>query len=93
MKKPEAKLQEKCIQYAKNEGIFTFNVVGSAYSAIGTPDLFLCIRGKFVACEFKVGNNKLSPAQRLIRDRIIDSGGLHFVPRSFEEFKKIIDSL
>ena len=57
--KPEKKLQDKCIAYLKNKGIYYINKYGDGRSGKGCPDLITCINGKFVAFELKAGDNDL----------------------------------
>jgi hypothetical protein len=82
----ESKLQKKCIDYLQSQGIYYINIYGSGRTAKGAPDLIACINGKFVAFEFKVGDNDIQPDQRIHKRRILKSGGRHFCPRSLEEF-------
>lgn len=35
----------------------------------------------------------MSPAQRIHKKKIIRSGGLHYVPRTFDEFTNIVEKL
>lgn len=93
MIKREKDLQDKCIEYLKYKGIYHINQFGNGWSAKGAPDLTVCIRGKFVAFELKVGENDLQDDQKLHRLRIRRSGGLHFAPYTLEEFKKIVEDL
>lgn len=89
----EKNLQKKCIDYLKEKDIYHVNIHGGGWGGKGTPDIIACICGKFVAFELKVGDNKMSPAQRIHKKRIVRNYGLHYVPRSLEEFKKIVSSL
>jgi hypothetical protein len=82
----ETKLQKKCIDYLQSQGIYYINIYGSGRTAKGAPDLIACINSKFVAFEFKVGDNDMQPDQRIHKRRILKSGGRHFCPRSLEEF-------
>ena len=86
----ESKLQQACIAICKERGIYYSNNHGGGYAGKGRPDLFLCIDGKFVAVELKVKNNQLEPPQILHRDRILRSGGQHYVCRTVEEFEGIL---
>lgn len=91
MAKPEKKLQDKCIEYLKSKGIYYINKYGDGRSSKGCPDLIVCIRGKFVAFELKVGNNDLQDDQKIHKLRIERSGGLHFSPYTLDEFKNIVE--
>ena len=93
MTKPEKKLQDKCIAYLKSKGIYHINQFGNGWSAKGAPDIIACIKGRFIAFELKVGSNDMQDDQRLHKLRIERSGGLHYTPYTFEEFKKIVEDL
>lgn len=93
MSKPEKKLQDKCIDYLKSNGIYHINKFGDGWSAKGAPDLFACINGKFVAFELKVGENDLQDDQKIHRIRIRRSGGLHYSPYTLSEFISIVEDL
>ena len=93
MTKPEKKLQDKAIEYLESRGIYNLNLFGDGWSGKGKPDLVVCINGRFVAFELKVGENDLSDAQKLHRIWIERSGGLHFSPYTLEEFIKIVEDL
>ena len=93
MTKPEKKLQDKAIEYLKKNKIYHINQFGNGWSAKGAPDLTACINGKFVAFELKVGENDLQDDQKIHRNRIRRSGGLHYSPYTLEEFIKIVEEL
>ena len=80
MIKPEKKLQDNAIKYLKDQGIYYINQFGNGWSAKGAPDLIVCINGRFVAFELKVGENDLQDDQKIHRIRIQRSGGLHYSP-------------
>lgn len=93
MTKPEKKLQDKAIEYLKRKGIYHLNLFGDGWSGKGKPDLIVCINGRFVAFELKVGENDLQDDQKIHRIRIRRSGGQHFAPYSLEEFIEIVERL
>lgn len=93
MIKPEKKLQDKCIRFLKEQGVYYLNLYGDGFSGKGKPDLLACINGRFVAFELKVGENDLQDDQKIHRNRIRKSGGLHYAPDTLEEFKTIIKEL
>lgn len=89
----EKKLQDQCVKYLKERGIYYINVYGSGRTAKGAPDLIACINGRFVAFELKVGKNDMQDDQKIHKKRIEKNKGLHFVPYTVEEFKDIIQTL
>ena len=93
MSKPEKKLQDKCIEDLKSKGIYYINKYGDGRSAKGAPDLLVCIDGKFVAFELKVGSNDMQDDQKIHKLRIERSGGLHYSPYTLSEFVNIVEDL
>lgn len=93
MIKPEKSLQDKAIKYLKDQRIYYINKFGDGWSAKGAPDLIVCIKGRFVAFELKVGENDLQDDQKIHRIRIRRSGGLHYSPYTLDEFIKIVEEL
>jgi hypothetical protein len=89
----ESALQKLCIKSLIDKKIYHINIHNSGWAARGAPDLIVCIHGKFVAFELKVGANRLENAQIINAKRIIENGGLHFVVRSLDEFTSILESL
>lgn len=86
----ETDLQKRCIDYLKSRQIYYLNIHGGGWVGKGSPDLIACIDGNFVAFELKVGKNDMSPAQRLHKLRIEDSGGLHYCVRTIGDFIDIV---
>lgn len=93
MTKPEKKLQDKCIEYLDSKGIYYINKYGDGRTAKGAPDLYVCINGRFVCFELKVGENDLQDDQKLHRIWIRRSGGLHYSPYTLSEFISIVEDL
>lgn len=93
MTKPETKLQDKAIKYLKDNGIYYINKYGDGRTAKGAPDLLVCINGRFVAFELKVGFNDMQDDQKIHKLRIERSGGLHYAPYSLDEFISIVEGL
>ena len=93
MSKPEKNLQDKALSYLKGRGIYYLNLFGDGWSGKGKPDLIVCLNGRFVAFELKVGENDLQDDQKIHRIRIRRSGGLHYSPYTLEEFITIIKEL
>jgi len=93
MTKPEADLQAKAIDYLKSKKIYYINQFGHGWGGKGSPDLTVCVRGRFVAFELKVGENDLQDDQKIHRIRIQRSGGLHYSPYTIEEFISIVEDL
>lgn len=93
MIKPEKKLQDKAIEYLKSKGIYYLNKYGDGRSGKGAPDLYVCINGRFVTFELKVGSNDMQDDQKIHKLRIERSGGLHYSPYTLKEFISIVEDL
>lgn len=89
----ESNLQTKCIKYLKSKGIYFINKYGDGRSAKGAPDLYCCIKGRFVVFELKVGVNDMQDDQKIHKIRVERSGGLHYSPYTLDEFIKIVEGL
>lgn len=89
----ESKLQDKCIEYLKSQGIYHINIFGSGRTAKGAPDLICCINGRFVAFELKVEDNEMQPDQVIHKRRIERNGGIHYCPRSIGKFVEIVENI
>ena len=86
-------LQRDIIRFCSTNNIYCINIYGSGMTAKGVPDLILCINGKFVAFECKVGNNTPQIDQVINGKRIKKCGGLWFVPYSLDEAITIIKNV
>lgn len=70
--------------------IIAINQHGSAFSSRGVPDILMCIAGKFVAVELKVGNNKPTDLQSHYLDQIYRAAGYACVIYDLPAFKTMI---
>ena len=59
----------------------------------GSPDLLLCVRGRFVGVECKRPGNRQSESQREAQEAIVRAGGLYWLVYSFDEFKTHFDRM
>ena len=92
--RPEARLQRECVLWVRqaHPEALCVNMHGSGWGAKGFPDLFLVVRGRFVAVELKAGTGwGLQPAQRMWAERIERAGGRWHLCSSLEEFKDAIE--
>lgn len=89
----ESALQKSIIEWLRAKGAYVVNIYGSGMTAKGAPDLLVCYNGKFIAVECKVGNNDLSPAQNIHKNRILRAGGAHIVPYTLTEFIKSFEAV
>lgn len=81
----ESTLVNKIQKYCKDNNIYCVKIWGGGYQSAGIPDLLLCLDGKFVALETKVGKNKTSALQKWHLEQIEKSGGKTSVPYTYQE--------
>lgn len=89
----ESALDKKIKKYAKSRGDYIIKIWGGGFMEAGIPDLILCVNGRFVAFEDKVGNNKTSELQKYHIRKIIESGGIAMEMRDFEHAKQVIEDV
>lgn len=58
----------------------------------GAADVCAIVRGRFIAVEVKIGQDKQSHIQKAYQKEIEDSGGVYFVARSFSGFLQWFNS-
>lgn len=91
--KRESDLQKQVIKWCRENGVYCVNVHAGGMTGKGTPDVLICLDGKFVGCELKVKGNKMDAAQEIRRCQILESGGYHILPYSFPEFLQAIEDI
>ena len=89
----ERDLQSKCLKWLKDRDIYTINTHGDGWGGKGTPDLTMCVNGRFVCAERKVGENGMSSAQKLHRLWIERNGGIFFSPYTLREFTEKMEGI
>lgn len=70
--------------------LFFWKEHGGQYGTAGIPDIIVCYRGRFIAFEAKVGNNKPTLLQECTIRQILRAGGYALVVKSVEEVKEVI---
>lgn len=91
----ESQLQKEVINYLKSKAIYHINIYGSGFTAKGTPDLIICLNGKFIALELKTPKKtgKESPAQKIRAKQIINSKGIYLCMDNLDEIKDKLKEL
>jgi hypothetical protein len=90
----ESKRQEKVIKWAeKQPWIWIVKYPAGIFGRTGTPDLILCVMGKFVAIEMKTPETDLEPMQEYQRDKILKSGGICKCCRELDEVIALCESV
>jgi len=76
---PESKVKKKVHTLLKERGAYAVNYIGGAYANNGTPDILVCLCGRFIGIECKAGKGKPTALQiKNLRD-IDHAGGLSLV--------------
>jgi hypothetical protein len=86
----ESQLKEKVMRYIKAKYPNAWLYKSADRWTSGIPDLILCIDGKFIAIELKVGNNKPTRIQQYVLKKIQEAGGQSGVCRSLNEVKTFL---
>jgi hypothetical protein len=94
MPKPESVFRAKVRKFLKT---LSHTVVFSVQqiSLNGTPDMLLCVHGKFVALELKSRGGRVTPLQQLKLDEVRRARGVSIVadPDNWEETKEFLTLL
>lgn len=95
MKQGESKLSSLILRALRAEGVFAFKVHGGAMMMAGLPDIIACVDGKFIGLETKMPDKRenVSPRQRYVHDKIINSGGKVFIVTSVREAVDVVRDL
>ena len=89
-------MQFGCVAYrVNNVGVWdeAKKIHRSGNTEKGLPDIWACIRGKFVVIEVKAGKDKMSEHQEARRQEIERANGVYFVARSTDDFIKWFEIL
>ena len=87
----ESALRDQVVKWLRTqERVWVVKVHGSMYGAAGTPDLLLCVAGRFVAIELKTLTGRLTTLQRATIEKIAAAGGVVGVARELSEVQEIV---
>lgn len=79
----------KCVAYrVNNVGVWDAakKIHRAGNTEKGLPDIWACVRGRFLVIEVKAGNDRLSEHQKARKQEIELSGGVYFEARSTDDF-------
>ena len=89
MSNPEKKVEHRIKRYLDQLGAYYVKIHGSAYMPAGTPDILVCLAGRFIGIEVKKpSGGVVSTLQRLKIKQIQNAGGVAFVARSVNDVRK-----
>jgi len=87
----ESVIQRQIIKHLRGMGAWVFNVHGSPYQQVGTPDLLVGYKGRFYAMEVKRSGGVLSPVQVKVIEEIRASGCVAGRVESIEEAERLLE--
>jgi len=76
--KPESRLKQKVLADLKRLSM-CYAIKLQEVGRHGVPDIFVCLKGDFVAIELKSGPGKATMLQEITLDNIRKAGGMAFV--------------
>lgn len=83
---PEKKVENQIKKYLDQQNAYYVKIHGSAYMPAGTPDILVCINGRFVGIEVKRPEGGiLSELQKLKLKLIEKAGGVGIVARNISD--------
>lgn len=71
----EKTVRKKIVDWAKEHGFLVRKYYGSPFSHVGTGDLILCYRGKFIMIEVKKPGKEPTEAQFKTIKEVLEHGG------------------
>jgi Holliday junction resolvase len=83
-------LQPNCVAYrVNNTGIWDEGkkLFRKANTQKGLPDIFACIRGRFVGIEVKAKGDRESTDQKIVEQEIKAAKGVYLLTHSTDEFQ------
>ena len=88
----EHAFQTRVIKFLRSQGYYVVNNLGSACQRRGIADLTVCIKGRFIAVELKLGYNKPSHLQVYNLEAVTrcDGIGILLYDSGFDIFKDFI---
>lgn len=91
----EKNFETKVKKYLNEMGAYTVKNFGNAVSGAGHPDLYVCLRGKFIGIELKAEPGSIAKLQLEKLHSIGKSGGVAVVlyPSGFKLFQKLITDI
>ncbi|MFA5161887.1 MAG: VRR-NUC domain-containing protein [Elusimicrobiales bacterium] len=90
MRLSETRLKQKVLAFLKAEYPRAWVYKAADRWTSGIPDILLCVDGRFMAIELKVGNNQPTRIQKYVLAKIRASGGMATVCRSVEEARNFM---
>lgn len=88
----EQALQKKIIKWLESQGAYVVKTITT--NRRGTPDLLVCLDGKFIGIEVKAKGKlrTVSPIQEYNLNKIREAGGIAFAADSLETVQDAINN-
>lgn len=87
-----AKLNGAFASRLNNQGVYRNGKFTRSTARRGLPDVLVTLNGMSLFIEVKVGRDKLSQYQKVVRDDQTQAGGLYCTARNFTDFKAWFDA-
>lgn len=80
--------------WGNNSGAFKLGTRFVRFGYAGSPDIIgLLSDGRFLGIEVKTGSGRLSPAQKVFRDRVSGLGGFYLEARAIDDVLEFLTGL
>jgi hypothetical protein len=86
----EATLQRKVQAACRAAGAYCVKFHGGEYGSAGTPDILVCLLGKFIAIETKIAPEVPTAIQTYRMRQIYEAGGVAFTATSVEDATRVL---
>lgn len=87
----ESRIVAAILRRLREAGAFAEKTHGSQYMRAGTPDIYACLNGYFIAIEVKQPGKKATPTQQRVLKEIQDAGGIAVVLDEASQVEWIIE--
>lgn len=81
----ERDITTRILRELRARGAFAEKNHGNAYTRIGTPDIYACFLGRFIAIEVKQPGKKPTPAQEAFLRELEKAGAVTMVMTSHDD--------
>ena len=89
----ESRIVAAILRRLREVGAFAEKTHGSQYMRAGTPDIYACYNGYFIAIEVKQPGKKATPTQQRVLKEIRDAGGIALVMDDVSQVEWLIEGL
>lgn len=89
----EKNIENKVKKYLKERGAYFVKVHGGFYGTLGTPDILVCYKGRFIGIEMKAPGEEPTKIQKQRIRQIREAGGIAFKADCLEDVKLIVESI